>query len=208
MPANHKLARDTSGKGQSLLAVVDDYIVVDLETTGLGPETDAIIEIAAVQVSCGEVIATFERLVNPGRLIDGFIQQFTGITNDMLCAAPPIRDVLPKFAVFAGGSVMVAHNANFDINFLNNSFRRHLGHPFSNDFIDTMRLSRRLFGQYRHHRLADLIDRFNVGEAVAHRALSDAVQTYKCYEHMKAHMQENGIDPNSLYAKPKRKERV
>lgn len=184
-------------KGNSLLNSIDNYVVIDLETTGLDPSYDEIIEFAAVRVENGTIVSEFQSLVKPSFPIDGFITELTGITNEMLSNAPSVDAVLPSFLDFVGQSIVVAHNANFDVNFLYDicSIRK----SFSNDFIDTMRLSRRLFRQERHHRLCDLTERFGIVGNIEHRALSDVLKTQACYEYMKAYIRDKNISIESLY---------
>ncbi|MDR0994164.1 MAG: exonuclease [Verrucomicrobiota bacterium] len=180
-------------KGKSLLDLGSDYMCVDIETTGFDPEYDDIIELAAVRVHAGSVSKSFSSLVNPGHSLDSFITDLTGITDEMLSTAPPIREVLPQFLSFVGSSVLVAHNANFDINFLyDNSIRCGLS-PLNNDFIDTMRISRNVFKEERHHRLKDLVLRFGIPCEVEHRSLSDVNNTVLCYEYMSKYIKQNGI---------------
>lgn len=130
-------------KGESLLALPDQYIVVDLETTGLDPLWNDIIEFGAVRVAAGSIVNRFSSLVNPGYEIDEFITELTGITNEMLSSAPVIADVLLDFLNFIGDNVVVGHNVNFDVNFIYDNCVSTLNRPFPNNFIDTMRLSRR-----------------------------------------------------------------
>lgn len=181
-------------KGRSLSALADKYVAVDIETTGLDCRGSGIIELAAVRMEHGEVTGSFSTFVDPGHPISYFITNLTGITNAMLKGAPDIATALPYFLDFVGSNIVVGHNVNFDINFIYDNCVRHLGCPFPNDFIDTMRLSRMLFGEHRHHRLCDLIERFCICDTVAHRALSDAMQTGLCYEYMKRYIVEHGID--------------
>lgn len=185
-------------KGLSKLDFLSDYVVVDLETTGLDPQRDGIIEFGAVKVSGGRFTQSYSSLVNPGCKVGVFISELTGITNDMLASAPSISDTLPDFIHFLGDSVVVGHNVNFDINFIYESCVKILDRPFSNDFIDTMRLSRRLFPEHRHHRLRDLKERFGIIDALEHRALADAEQTSRCYEYMKRYVLQTGISHESL----------
>jgi len=199
--ASGKTPRDC--KGESLLELLPDYVVVDLETTGLDPQWNDIIEIAAVRVCNGTVADSFTSLVNPRYKIDDFITELTGITNEMLATAADIKAVLPKFLDFIGNSVVVGHNVNFDVNFIYDSCMSKLGQTFNNDFIDTMRLSRRLYPQHRHHRLCDLIERFDIGTAVEHRAMADVIQTNQCYEYIKQYMTDSGISVESLYPQSK-----
>jgi len=172
-------------RGSCLMAFLDDYVVLDLETTGLSPERDEIIEIGAVRVEGGAVTDAFSQLVDPGFPVSGFITNLTGISNAMLARAPGLDEILPRFRGFAGDWPVVGHNVTFDLGFLDAACRRRLGEPFANDWVDTMRLSRRLFPEYRHHRLCDLTERFGVEAPVSHRALADVMQTRDCYEYMR-----------------------
>ena len=175
-------------KGKSLMTCVDDYTVIDLETTGLSPSVCEIIECAAVRVRGGRVTDSYTRLVRPYIAVPGFITGLTGISNAMLRDEADIEHVLPEFLDFIGDDIVVGHNVGFDIGFLCAAVRRMCGDEFSNDYIDNMRLSRRLFPQERHHRLSDLEQRFGLKNERAHRALSDTVLTQECYEILKREM--------------------
>jgi DNA polymerase-3 subunit epsilon len=183
-------------KGKSLADFVNEYVAVDLETTGLDPRYDDIIEVAAVHIKDGSVIAEFQSLINPGYEISKFITDLTGITNEMLQNAPKIQDVLPGFIEFLKDRVLVAHNANFDINFLYDNCMYHLGIPLKNDFIDTMRLCRLLYRGLPNYKLNTLLQHFGICEQVEHRSYSDALNAARCYEHMKKYASETGIDIN------------
>lgn len=132
-------------KGNSLLEDVSDYVAIDLETIGLDPMYDDIIEFGAVKVSNGIIIDKFQSLINPGYEISPFIATLTGISNEMLASAPSLVPTLSKFIEFLGNYTIVGHNVNFDINFIYDACVNNLGVAFSNNFIDTMRLSRRIF---------------------------------------------------------------
>ncbi|MCY1714043.1 exonuclease domain-containing protein [Caproiciproducens galactitolivorans] len=197
---NEKSIAQREFKGKSLLKELDDYVVLDLETTGLDPDYDDIIEMAAIKVENKNIVDQFQSLVNPGYEIDDFITDLTGITNEMLKDAPGVKNVLPQFLSFIGDSVIVAHNANFDINFLYDACGcLKPSMYFKNDFVDTMRLSRRLFVKERHHRLSDLAERFGIKGSVEHRALSDVIKTNQCYDYMKRYAKNSGILFESLY---------
>lgn len=175
---------DRDQKGQSLLEFPSSYVILDLETTGLDPTWDSIIEFAGVRYVDGHPDAELSTLINPETEIDEYIEELTGITNEMVSSAPTLSEILPEIRDFIGSSTIIAHNANFDINFLYDAYMAIFGAPLSNDFVDTMRLSRRLYPDYSHHRLHDLIARFDVGQVVAHRAMGDVQQTEACYERM------------------------
>ena len=185
--------KDTYEKGESLLILPSDFVVLDLETTGLDPRVDEIIEIGAVRVRGDRITDKFETLVRPEGDISEFITGLTGIDNDMVSSAPPIRDVLGKLVVFAGEDIIMGHNVNFDVNFVIAGCQKcyHMG--FTNDFVDTMRLSRKLYPAEKHHRLCDLEERFCLHNENAHRALSDVMLTYKAYEHMKKYVEDSGL---------------
>ena len=131
-------------KGHSLLTFPSRYVVLDLETTGLDPQYDDIIEVAAIRIVDGAAEGSFSSLVNPGYPIDEFITDLTGITDDMLSSAPSLDFVLPALLSFVGADIVVGHNVNFDINFIYDSCSARSLAPFSNDFVDTMRISRSL----------------------------------------------------------------
>ncbi len=172
-------------KGASIIGFPEKYVVVDLETTGLSPDWDRIIEIGAIKVENGKIVDTFQQLIYPDCEISSFIENLTGITNEMLANAPNIDKVLPLFDKFVGNSIVVGHNVNFDINFLYEDYQLILNKPFSNAFIDTMRISRKLYPDLEHHRLIDVIFHLKVTGSDLHRALNDCEYTYKCYEYMK-----------------------
>ncbi|MDR2513774.1 MAG: exonuclease [Christensenellaceae bacterium] len=196
-PEKQKPSRE--GKGRSLLEALSSYVVLDLETTGLDPRWDSIIEIAAVRVQDGKITDQFQTLVNPGFEVDNFIIELTGITNEMLSSAPSVEDVLPRFVEFVGDSVVIGHNVNFDVNFIYDDCKRIMSVPFANDFIDTMRVSRRLYKEYSNHTLSDLLERFSIGGNVEHRALSDVLKTNACYVYMKDYASSHDIEFASLY---------
>ena len=170
-------------KKRDCMQIVDDYVVLDLETTGLDPSKEWIIEIGAARVRDGEVVDTFTALVKPPVAISGFITSLTGITDEMVADAPGEAEVLPRLRDYIGDDVVMGHNVTFDIRFVRQASER-LGLPaFANEYVDTLRISQRLYPDMRH-RLSDLIERLHVGEVVAHRALSDVLQTKAVYDVM------------------------
>lgn len=175
-------------KGKSLLAAVDDYVVIDIETTGLSHDSSEIIELGAVRVQKGRIATEFAMLVRPRGVISPFITQLTGITNAMVESADDINTVLPGYLEFVADALVIGHNVHFDINFIYDQCVKCLNRPFPNDFIDTVRMSRRLYKHVRGHRLCDLAERFGINDngMRAHRALADVIKTHHCYEYMKA----------------------
>ncbi|MBD7917113.1 DEDD exonuclease domain-containing protein [Cellulomonas sp. Sa3CUA2] len=155
------------------------FVVVDLETTGGRPGDDAITEIGAVKVRGGEVLGEFQTLVDPGGPVPPFIQVLTGITTSMLVGAPTIAQVLPGFLEFARGSVLVAHNAPFDVGFLRAAAARCDRAWPGFQVVDTVRLARRvvLRDEAPNHKLSTLAALFGAVETPNHRALADARAT-------------------------------
>lgn len=172
-------------KGKSIIDFPSQYVVLDLETTGLSPSWDRIIEIGALKVKDGCVIDKYQTLIYPEREIDSFIEQLTGITNEMLSDAPLIQDVLPAVDKFIGDSVIVGHNTHFDVNFLHEDYLWHLHKPFSNNFVDNIRIARKVFPELEHHRLSDVVEALHIESTGFHRAFSDCDYTFQCYEQMK-----------------------
>lgn len=175
------MTKERSYKGKSIIDFPLNYTVIDIETTGLSPEYDEIIEIAAIKVMDGTPSRTFSTLVKPSREIDDYITALTGITNDMVSTAPDISKVLPDFIDFIGDDVLLGHNINFDINFLYDNIVHYLGKPFTNSFIDSMRIFRKLYPELHHHRLMDLAAKYGIDYSRAHRSLVDCEITHHCF---------------------------
>ena len=190
------------GKGHSRLDAIGDYVAFDLETTGLDPQYDQIIECAAIRYRNGEKADEYVSLVNPGIEIDDFITELTGITNEMLSTAPSMDVVLPKLLEFIGHDIIVGHNVSFDVNFVYEGKKRLYDQPFENDYIDTMRFSRCIWPEWPHHRLRDLRENLlGIKEGPAHRGAIDAEQTAQCFEIMKQYCRDKGIDISYLAGK-------
>lgn len=155
------------------------FVVVDLETTGGRAEDSGITEIGAVKVRGGEVLGEFHTLVDPGGPVPPFIQVLTGITTSMLIGAPPIEQVLPSFLEWARGTVLVAHNAPFDIGFLRAAAAA-TGHPWPGFRVaDTVQLARRAVtrDEVPNYKLSSLAAFFRATTTPSHRALDDARAT-------------------------------
>jgi DNA polymerase III subunit epsilon len=153
-------------------------IVLDFETTGLSPnQGDRAIEIGAVRLEQGVITERFQRLMNPGRRIDGFIEAYTGITNAMLRKAAPCAEVMAEFADFIGGYDLVAHNASFDQRFLDAELRR-IRRRYSGSVACSMLAARRLYPEAPNHKLGTLV-RYKAlpNDGTFHRALADAEMT-------------------------------
>lgn len=172
-------------KGCNLLELPTNFVLVDIETTGLSPAHDSIIEIAAIRYQDGSVVQRFDSLLKPESYYPGFIDDFiarlTGITDEMISQAPSTKYVLNSFRDFIGGSILIAHNAHFDINFLYDNLESVCGYILSNDFVDTMRIAKLLHKELKHHRLSDLADLYSISYDNAHRANVDCEITLNVY---------------------------
>lgn len=171
------------------------FVVVDLETTGGRAAEDAITEIGAVKVRGGQVLGEFQTLVDPGGPVPPFIQVLTGITTSMLVGAPTIAQVLPSFLEFARDSVLVAHNAPFDVGFLRAAAARCERAWPGFQVVDTVRLARRvvLRDEAPNHKLSTLAALFGAQVTPNHRALSDARATVDVLHALLARMAPWGI---------------
>lgn len=155
-------------------ALQSTFVVVDVETTGLKPGFAGITEIAAIRVENGRPAEEFHSLVNPGRRIPLAITRLTGITDEMVRNQPLIDAIFPSLHAFFGFGVLVAHNANFDLGFLNFEARRMLASPLLNPSLCTLRLARRLLPELRSRSLDAVASHFGVASFNRHRALGDA----------------------------------
>lgn len=166
----------------------NSYIIFDLETTGLSVYQDQIIEIAALKICNGEIIDTFESLVNPHFDLPKRIIKITGINDLMLASAPDIQDVIFDFKEFIGDFTVIGHNIRtFDLIFVKRAYFEYEVGSFENDFIDTLTISRKLYPELSHHKLSDLVEYLDIEQSKNfHRALADCEYTYKCYEIMKS----------------------
>jgi DNA polymerase-3 subunit epsilon len=154
------------------------FCIIDLETTGGSPAESAITEIGACKVRRGEVIGTLNTLVNPGQPVPSFIRLLTGITDDLLCDAPPIETVLPSLLEFVKGTVIVAHNARFDVSFLNAALDRAAYPMLGNRVVDTALLARKvLAGEVHNNKLSTLADHLRCAHKPCHRAFADVLAT-------------------------------
>lgn len=183
----------------------DSLIILDFETTGLSPDKgDRAIEIGAVKIENGVVIERFQELMYPGRPISYFIEDYTGITNQMLGKAAPCHEVMHRFADFIQGQNLVAHNASFDKRFLDSELKR-ISSGYTGQFACSLLLSRRLYQAAPNHQLGTLINyKGIVSKGSFHRALFDAEMTAKLWLAMLDDIQQRaGIEqvPFSLIQK-------
>ncbi len=162
-----------NSKNQNLL---DEYVIFDLETTGLNREYNKIIEIGAVKVKNGKIIDRFSTFINPHEKLNEDIIKLTNITDDMLVDAPEESEMLPKFLQFFGDSVLVAHNAKFDMGFIKKWAERN-NKKINNTVLDTVGLSRTIFPDMAKHTLNVIVKKLDIFLENHHRAVDDAEAT-------------------------------
>lgn len=159
------------------LLMEDEYVVFDVETTGLSAVYNKIIELAAVKVKGGEIIDRFESFADPHEPLTNTIIELTGITDDMVRGQPEIDQVLREFQEFVGDAILVAHNASFDMGFLNVGYQKIGLEEARNPVIDTLELGRFLYPELKNHRLNTLCKKFDIELVSHHRAIYDAEAT-------------------------------
>lgn len=153
------------------------YVVFDVETTGLSAVYDTIIELAAVKMHKGNVIATFDEFIDPGHPLSKTTVDLTGITDEMVRGSKPEKEVMALFTEFAKDSVLVAHNASFDMGFINTTYKRLEMPEAVNPVIDTLELARYLYPEFKRFGLGVLTKKFGVGLEQHHRAIYDSEAT-------------------------------
>lgn len=183
--------------------MVNDYIALDLETTGLNPKRDRMIEVGAVKVRNGMVTETFQSLVNPGRALNETVCELTGITEEMLKNAPDEDEVLGEILDFIGEDVLVGHRILFDYSFLKRlAVNRKL--VFERKGIDTLKLARKFLPELESRRLSCLCAYYGI-EHTAHRALGDAGASSKLYQRLaELYYNEKDFAPQELIFKIKK----
>ncbi len=171
-----------------------DFVVVDLETTGAKTPPCRVTEIGAYRVSQGRIVDEFQTLVNPEIPIPPFIVNLTGISDEMVKGAPRFADVAPRWLAFAGDAVLVAHNASFDVRFLNHELSRVFpGRRMANSNLCTVILSRRIFPGLLNYRLQTVAEHFSITISNRHRAAGDAYATAEIFLRMLKRLDEHGV---------------
>ena len=169
------------------------YCVLDLETTGISITTEKITEVGIMKVKNGEVIDEFEIFVNPEKPIPQRVVEVTNITDEIVKDAETIDKVFPKILEFVGDSIIVAHNASFDVGFLKHNAKL-LGYEFNNTYIDTLPLAKDLFPDLKKYKLGKIADSLGIEVDVAHRALADVDTTVKVFNVMLKKLKDKGIN--------------
>lgn len=170
--------------GSMIIKYCNDYVLFDIETTGLSPEDDAVVELSAIKVSNGNVIDEFSKLVNPCMHIPYTASSINGITDDMVKDAPTMETVLKDFIAFIGNDVLVGHNIKrFDFKFIQRDALRFFGKAIPNDYVDTLIVANRYLPELDSRSLENLSYHYGISYDGAHRALADChinKQVYDC----------------------------
>ena len=175
--------------------IISDYVVIDIESTGLQFQFDEIIEIGIARVRNNIVVETYSQLIKPIQAINGFITSFTGITNDMVKNMPSILDVKDSVLEFIGDDIILGHNTAFDLAFLNFRFNTKI----SNQYMDTLQFARKVFPNLKNHKLTTLVKNFNLSKN-EHRALADCISTKQLYDLIKKTMAEKNFKIETLWS--------
>lgn len=192
LTSDHRLTLSETGeKFRDLLETT--FVAVDVETTGSYASKDKITELGALKIQGGAVVDSFETLINPGRYIPYDITHLTGITDDMVHNAPTIREVMPRFLAFLGDAVFIAHNAPFDLRFINAELMELGLNRLDNVVLCTYKLGRRMFTESKQHSLNKMSKFFGVVNASPHRAGGDAAACAQIFINMLHKMPEKGI---------------
>lgn len=187
------LATQSEPSASALLRELE-FVVLDVEAAQERKRPARIIEIGAYRVRGGEVLDEFETLINPETSVPKFLANLTGISDEMLTSAPRFADIVRDFLNFIGDSVLVAHNANFDLPLLNREINRiFAGHRMRNPHLCTVDLARRLMPQLESHRLDSVAAYFRIDIPRRHRAADDALATARVFLRLLDYLTENGI---------------
>lgn len=182
-----------NSRGKKIEKYISDYVVFDLETTGISSVYDEVIEISGIKVRDGHVADEFTSLVKPGRPIPYGASRVNGITDKMVMDEPSFQEVLKEFLDFLGEDVLVGHNIhNFDMRFIYRDAERFWGKVPGNDYVDTLSIARNYLPQLTHYRLVDLASFYNISANGAHRALNDCRMNQQVFEHLAKEMETAG----------------
>lgn len=176
--------------------IIDDYCVLDTETTGLSAYYDEVIEIGILWVRDNSVVDQYSQLVQPEHEIDPFITALTGITSEMVAGMPSILDVKEEVLDFIGDDIILGHNTSFDMRFLYEGFEE----EFDNKYMDTMQFARKVYPELVHHRLPDLAEYLGLSNN-AHRSIADCIVTKELYDAIKLTMSEENLRIEDLWIK-------
>lgn len=161
-----------------------DYTVIDIETTGLSSKYNEIIELSAIKIRNNKIADKFSTLVKPNCMISPFITNLTGITNDMVKNAPNVKEAILKYIDFISDDIVIGHNVNFDIGFIFHNYLNHHKKEFSNNYIDTCKMSKKIC-KLNSHKLDNVAKHYKIDTTGHHRTENDCIMTNAIYQAMK-----------------------
>lgn len=174
--------------------IVDNYCVLDTETTGLSAYYDEVIEIGILRVRNNAIVDQYSQLIQPEFEIGSFITSLTGITNEMVAGMPSIVEVKNDVLSFLGNDIILGHCTSFDIRFLNEGFQ----HQIDNPYMDTLQFARKVYPELKHHRLSDLTEYLGLSNN-EHRSIADCIATKELYDTVKATMTSKNLKIEDLW---------
>lgn len=180
--------RKQKKRGKYTKKIIEDYCVIDLETTGLSWADDKIIEVGILKIRNQQIRDKYSQLINPEREVSPFITKLTGITNDMLLGMPTLDEIRDDVFSFIGDDILLGHNTSFDLNFVANQF--HI--DIENEYMDTLQFCRKVYPHMKHHRLTDMVQYLNLSNN-EHRSIADCIATYELYEKIKIEIEDKKI---------------
>ncbi|MBR1727918.1 MAG: 3'-5' exonuclease [Selenomonadaceae bacterium] len=161
-------------KGNSLEEIPSNYVIVDIETTGLNPKTDSIIEVGCIKFRNGKEFGRYESIIKTPKELSSKIKRMTGLSDEILNEAPEMKTIAPRLWAFLKNEIIVGHNINFDIQFLYINFYEILGKEFTNDYVDTLKIFKRAYPRLKSYSLENLCNKFKIC-AGHHRAIVDCL---------------------------------
>lgn len=177
---------NSTKKPVELKEIPDSYIITDVETTGLNPYNDIIIEICAVKVVNNEITDEFSTLIKPDRIIPDFIVNLTGITNEEAQNGASRRWALINYCNFIGNLPIAGHNVKFDLSFINSALEKEFSVKLTNDYFDTLFFSKRTYKDLKSFKLTNIANHLNIDTKNAHRALKDCKMAYEVIRDIKS----------------------
>jgi len=194
-------------KGNSRLVFPSEYTVIDVETTGLNPGQDKIIEISAIRVRENQVVNEFSSLVKSSQdsYIPGYVTNLTGITESMIeREGKPELQVLNEFMQFVKSDILLGFNISFDINFLYDEIYERFENYFDNDFVDVLRIARKFYPDEQHNRLVDCMKRIHAEHVQTHRGVQDCLDTLEVYNYFRENASENMLQSSKKHSTRKK----
>lgn len=179
--ANDKLRH----KGTERPEFLDDYTLIDIETTGLSPYRDRVTELGGIKVRNGEIVDEYSRLVayDKSNKVPAFITKLNGITEEKIInEGIPVDEASHDFREFIGDDVVIGYNVNFDLNFFYDLAQKYNLAELNNDYVDVLRLARAYYSRERHNRLIDCMQRAGIAQVEQHRGLDDSIDTKRVYD--------------------------